>query len=103
MPVNPQDTIGRILKGYLVPGKTYPHPLPPELRQWYCYTIDGGHSIMIAVKTHYSPDKGVDEFLVPAPVKTVLRGYERKDGYILVDLPYSAKIGLVVPECDEEF
>lgn len=100
---NPSETIERFLGPYLVQGKRYPTTLPEELSSWYCYTSDGGHSVVIAVKSKYHRKSTPDEFLVPAPVKTVLRGYEQRDGYILVDLPYDTVLGLVVPEGDDEF
>lgn len=101
--MNTQQIIQRVLGRYLEPSKSYPTPLPDALRQWYCYTRDGGHSILVAVESLYSSGSDPSTFLVPAPVKTVLRGYEQRDGYIVADLPYNARIGLVVPPEDEEF
>lgn len=98
-----QQLIRRILKSYLDESKSYYQPLPPELAKWYCYTTDGGHSILVAVKSLYDPTKGPESFLVPAPVKTVLRGYTRDREYIIVNLPYSHEVGLIVPAGDDEF
>jgi hypothetical protein len=101
--MNPRQIIQKVLGKYLVLGKSYPKPLPKELQDWYCYTSDGGHSIVCVLKQHYRPGADLIEKLVPVPVKSVLRGYEQKGGYIVVDLPYSSEIGLMVPPGDDEF
>lgn len=101
--MNPQQIIKHIVGIYLVPGKQYPQPLPAELQPWYCYTRDGGHSIVCAIKSLYRPGGSPDDFLVTVPVKTVLRGYSQQNGYILVDVPYNSQVGLMVPEEDDEF
>ena len=85
-------------------GKSYPRQLPGELQAWYCYPLDCGHSIVVALKQCYTPGGDPRQFLVPAPVKAVLRaGYEQRDGYILVDLPYDNEIGLTTQPGDEEY
>ncbi|SRR6266568_5895454 len=101
--MNPQQTIERLFSGYLVPFKSYHQPLPAELQPWYCYTVDGGHSIACAIKSLYKANAHPDSFLVPVPVKSVLRGYQQQDGFILVDLPYDRNVGLVTPLGDDEF
>src|SRR5947199_9868467 len=101
--MNPQQIIQEQLGDYLVPGKTYPQPLLAALQAWYCYTRDGGHSIMCAVKSLYEPGTDPENFLVPVPIKSVLRGYQEQDGYIVVDLPYHRQFGLVTPAGDDEF
>jgi hypothetical protein len=101
--MNAREIIHQILDAYLVAGKTYPRPLPKELQEWYCYTVDGGHSIVCAIKRLYQPNATPDTFLVPVPVKSVLRGYTEQDGYILVDLPYDSQIGLMTPGEDDEY
>jgi hypothetical protein len=96
--------INRLLGSYLVRGKTYPKPLPSELQEWYCYTSDGGHSVMAAIKSLHSENGSPEEFLVPVPVKAVERvGYAVDHGYVVVDLPYSREIGLVTKADDDEF
>ena len=101
--MNQQAIIQSILRGYLISGQSYPQPLPEVLQSWYCYTCDGGHSIVCAVKQMYQPGVGPEAFLVPVPVKTVLRGYAEQDGYIIVDLPYDKQVGLITPQGDDEF
>lgn len=83
--------------------KTYPTELPEELKPYYCYTVDGGHSL-IALLTQFANKKKKDGYLVPACVKTVLRnGYEIKDGYLICDIPYNKDTGLEEPEEDFEY
>lgn len=41
-------------------------------------------------------------YLELAPVKTVLRGYDVVDGYIVIDVAYSPQNGLRVPPGDSE-
>jgi hypothetical protein len=95
--------VQQMLEGYLVAGKSYPQPLPPALQAWYCYTSDGGHSILCAIASRYRKGTDSSGFLVPAPVKSVLRGYTEQDGYIVVDLPYDSQVGLVTPGEDDEY
>lgn len=92
------------LSGYVVRGMSYPSPLPPELQEAYCYTSDGGHSIIVVLENEYHDGQRVEDNLVPAPVKTVLRrGYKIKDGYVWCNIPYSEELGLLTEEDDDEF
>lgn len=84
-------------------SKSYPGQLPPELAVWYCYPTDAGHSIVSVLKQHYQPDIDLTDFLIPVPVKSVLRGYDVKEEYIVVDLPYDSTLGLITPEEDNEY
>lgn len=97
--------VQRVLRGYLVAGASYPAPLPAELALWYCYTRDGGHSIVVVLTSQVQPGEDVEGSLVPAPVKAVLRvGYEaRSDGYVWCDLPYDPDLGLVTDPGDDEY
>lgn len=103
----PQEIVESVMWGYLVPDKHYHSPLPDQLAPWYCYTIDGGHSIAVVVSSHVGakmPGESYDEYLVPAPVKAVLRaGVTEVDGYLWCDLPYDIDIGLVVEDGDDEY
>ena len=104
MRLNHKPIIEQLLGSSLVTSKTYPRPLPEELQAWYCYTTDGGHSILCALKSAYVPDADPASFLVPAPVKSVLRaGYHQQDGYIVVDLPCDSQVGLRTPVEDDEY
>jgi hypothetical protein len=100
----PAALIAEHLGGYLVPGHTYPAGLPAELQPWYCYTSDGGHSIMVAIAAHYQPGADPAEFLAPAPVRAVTRaGWQVRDGFVVADLRYDPDLGLIADEADTEF
>jgi hypothetical protein len=104
MTTTPQEHIEHALGGSLVPGKTYPHPLSAQIEPWYCYTVDGGHSICVIIMSQVKPGEPLEDFLVPAPVKTVLRaGVAKRNGFLWCDLPYDDTRGLVVPEGDNEY
>ena len=98
-----ETAIGRHIAG-VVPGKTYPTPLPGELAPWYAYTADGGHSIAVALAGFYTRGGDPAEFLVPAPVRSVIRaGWTAQDGWIICDLPYDAETGLITDPADGEY
>lgn len=103
-----QQTIERYFAGtpFLVRGKAYPSPLPPELADWYCYTSDGGHSILCLLEENAGAafaSHAEFENLVPAPVKAVLRGYRIVHGYVVADLAYDPDLGLITEAEDDEF
>jgi hypothetical protein len=100
-----QQIIKTVLAGWLITGKRYPSSLPEELDPWYCYTVDGGHSILCLLKneTDFSDKSNLYQHSLPVPVKAVLHGYEIKDGWIVVDLPYSSEIGLMIDAGDDEY
>jgi hypothetical protein len=101
---SPAEIIAKQLGRYLVAGRTYLNPLPPELQAWYCYTADGGHSILVAVAAHYKSGGDPDEFLVTAPVKAVQRaGWQLRDGFVVADLEYDPHRGLTTDESDDEY
>lgn len=67
-----------------------------------------GHCIFAILQQHQveafnSPCPG--EHLLPLPVKSVMRGFETKAGYILAvagELEYSELFGLMTPDEDSE-
>jgi hypothetical protein len=88
----------------------YYKPIPKELEDWYVFTLDGGHNIFVLLKQSKkelknNPQKSYEDFMVPCPVKTVLKGYTvNNDGIIVVDgLHYSKEKGLVIPEENFEY
>lgn len=101
-----QRTIATCLGGLNDSSKAYPTELPPELKRWYCYPIDAGHSILCILKADWDGRtvnwKSLDH-CVPVPVKTVLRGYSIHDGLVIVDVPYDMEVGLLSPEEDDEY
>lgn len=104
MPDNAQLIRAAGLDGWVLPGRTYPRPLPEGLRDFYCYTRDGGHSLLVVLGNEYRHGEPPERFVVPAPVKMVLRhGFQQRDGYLWSDLPYAKDIGLQVRDEDIEF
>lgn len=119
MPASPALLRLADLEKYVIPGKQYPVPLPPELESSYSYLLDGGHSIIVVLENEYraattDPDALVplSDYLVPAPVRTVLRqGYTVKQHLIECEvrsliwcrIPYSPELGLLTEEGDDEF
>ena len=101
--MEPKQVVQRVLAGWLVPGKRYPRPLPVEIAPWHCYTADGGHSIVVVLRRDFRPGADLTDSLVPAPVKSVLRGYAIEDGYVVCDLPYDPDLGLRTPPEDDEY
>lgn len=92
------------LEPWILPGRTYPNPLPDDVRPFYCYTRDGGHSLLVVVENEYRAGQKPERFAIPAPVKTVLRaGYHVKDRLLWSTLPYHSDSGLVVEEGEVEF
>ena len=92
------------LEKWVLPGRTYPHPLPDDLTPYYCYTRDGGHSILVVVENEYRQGDPPVRFIIPAPVKTVLKaGYHLRDGLVWAVLPYDSDDGLKVNDEDVEY
>lgn len=92
------------LERYVLPGRRYHSALPPELEAAYCYTVDGGHSVIVVLENEYVEGSPVEDWLVPAPVRAVVRaGYTVRDGLVWCRLPYSREIGLLTREEDDEW
>lgn len=100
---SPAEIIREQLGRYLVEGVRYHSELPAELAAWYVYTSDGGHSIVAVLAATMSGAADLTRLLVPVPVRSVLRGYELRDGYVVVDLPYDPALGLLTPAEDDEY
>ena len=92
------------LEGFVLPGRNYHSPLPAELLPFYCYTKNGGHSVIVILENEVRPGQDPVRFAVPAPVKSVLRaGWHMHDGWPWCTLPYNPEIGLKDAEQDAEF
>lgn len=106
--MNPRQIITESLGAYLTqPQPAYPRPLPADIAPWYCYTGDGGHSVLglLAEQVELWTDNPLD-YLVPIPVKSVLRGYRVEHGYIVStspDVGYDRNRGLLTPREDDEY
>ena len=92
------------IERWVIPGRSYPSPLPDELLAFYCYTRDGGHSIIVVLENEVLPGEDPARFAVPAPVKMVLRsGWIMRQGWPWCQLPYNEDTGLAVSDEDLEF
>ena len=92
------------LEPWVLPGRTYPHSLPDDLAPYYCYTRDGGHSILVVVENEYRPGDSPVRFIIPAPVKMVMKSrYHLKDGFVWAVLPYNRDDGIRVDNDDVEY
>ncbi|MEU5181188.1 hypothetical protein AB0G49_14160 [Streptomyces longwoodensis] len=108
MSVSPREVIAQSLPGMVDFGRPYGRPLPEELAPWHCYTLDGGHCILVVLDDGRLGDQPsreeIEGRLVPAPVKAVEReGWRMVDGFVVCKLPYDPVLGLVVPEEDDEY
>jgi hypothetical protein len=92
------------LADWVLPGRKYPGVLPEGVRDYYCYTRDGGHSLLVVLEDEYRHGAPPERFVVAAPVKMVLReGYRLRDGYLWAKLPYTRDVGLAVRDEDVEY
>jgi len=103
--MNKSEIIEKFFEGtsFLVRGKKYPAPLPAGLADWYCYTSDGGHSILVLIEDKFDENDLDWKELCPAPVKAVLRDYRAVGEFIAAKLKYDSEIGLISDLQDEEF
>lgn len=101
--MNPSEIARRVCGQFYVPGQTYPGNIPAEIQPWYAYCADGGHCIVCCLAQHYEDEGDLTSELLPVPVKSVLRGYEIKRGYVLVTFPYNPSYGLITPPEDDEY
>lgn len=106
--VNPREVIARSLGHMVDLGRTYGRALPDDLARWHCYTLDGGHSILVVLDDGTLGDapsrSKIEDQLVPAPVKAVERaGWRMLDGFVVCKLPYDPELGLVTDPEDDEY
>lgn len=101
--VEPKELIEKVCGNEIVPDKVYPKPLVEDLKPWYVYIEDSGHCLLAVLEQFSHSDREISTHMMAVPVLSVLRGYEIRDGYIIVDLPYHATRGLLVPSEDEEY
>ncbi len=95
------------LPGLFDSEKSYHSPLPQELVEWYRYSRDCGHSIICILKAYeaevFELSNDPCDFLIPVPVKAVLRSYTVSNDFIIADLDYSSATGLRVNPEDYEY
>jgi len=85
--------------------RTYPRELPDQIRPWYCFA-DRGHSVVATLPQFLDGTDDLSQVLFPIPVRSVLRGWEEKQGVIVATsdlLNYDNLFGLECPDEDEEF
>ncbi len=86
--------------------KTHPK-LDPMLARWYAYPEDAAHSIECVLRVHadqaFKAGGDPAEYLIPVPVRAVLRGYTVERGYVIANLEYDPAFGLVTDEGDSEY
>jgi len=85
---------------------SYPGVIPEELKPFYDYLPTQGHSIKIipSMFEEKAMNGDPEEFLIPAPVKTVLRcGIRWAKGYPVAPIPFIPGHGLAVPPDDTEY
>jgi hypothetical protein len=81
--------------GFLVRGKSYPAELPAVVEDYYCYTTDGGHSILCLIEGQFDYQaRELWKSLCPVPVKHVLRGHRVHAGFPVVVAEYDPEVGL---------
>lgn len=83
----------------------YPGRVPDDLRPFYRYVPGQGHLIRVIPSLHEAEAMAgdADQYLLPAPVKTVLRcGVRWVKGYPVAPIPYIPGHGLAVPPDDTE-
>lgn len=105
--MNKQQIIAENLGAMNNRAQKYHSPLSPTLAGWYCYPLDGGHSILCLLakdlSAAFETNQKVSDYLLPVPVKSVLRGFTIVNDFVVVDLPYSSDYGLKINDEDEEF
>ncbi len=92
------------LARFCLPGRTYPRPLPDDLRPFYCYPADSGHSIIVVLANVIPAGADPWQYAVPAPVRSVLRaGWTVRGGLPWCTLPYDQDLGLLTPDEETEY
>lgn len=89
-----------------ITGGDYPGFIPLDLREFYIYSPDKGHCIKIipSILEMEATKENPEQFLRPAPVKTVLRcGFRWLKGYPVAPIPFIPSHGLAIPPEDLEF
>ncbi|HPS58774.1 MAG TPA: hypothetical protein PK514_11775 [Spirochaetota bacterium] len=101
-----EKIIKQLLEENVEPGIKYHSSLPPDISPWYVYTMKSGHRVLCVPEKSIQADMTEADYgnsLVSAPVKTVLRGYTVRDGFVIVDCEYSADTGFAAEQEDREF
>lgn len=98
-----------VCRGLPIKHRDYPGSLLPKLKPWHAYVADAGHCVFAILQQHEADafaSGQPEQYLIPMPVKSVLRGFETREGFILSvagDLEYHPALGLRTPEGDNEY
>lgn len=86
--------------------RPYHSALPSDILKWHCYVADCGHNILCLPKClvdEVFATENIQGFLAPIAVRTVLRGYLMREGYVIVDVEYDPLLGIDTPDGDDEY
>lgn len=101
-----QDLINKLMQQGIDTGVRYHSALPEELLQWYLYTRETGYRLLCIPKSEIAENMIEEDYndrLVSASVKSVLRGYTLRNGFIIADSDYDAVKGFLTESEDREF
>lgn len=101
-----EEIIEKLLAERVDPRVKYHSPLPGDLAPWYVYTVKSGYRILCVLRNDIAgcvSDADYRSRLVSAPVKTVLRGYDILNGFVVIDSTYSPDTGFISEQEDREF
>jgi len=89
-------------RGRRIDQGTYMADRPP----FAVVTVHGDRAVRLefVLENEWRPGSPVEDWLVPAPVRAVLRaGYTVRDGLVWCRLPYSSEVGLLTPPEEDEY
>jgi hypothetical protein len=98
-----RELVRQLSGAYYVADRFYYTDLPLEIQPWYVYLSDCGHNIVCILESDYRAGEDLTKFLLPVPVKAALKNYRIANGYVVVNIPYDPKEGLLISERDDEF
>jgi hypothetical protein len=97
------ETFGPQWRDLISLDTEYHLELPDELNKWHVFVMDSGHSILCLLETfiHTVQENKYEDYLLPVPVKSVLRNYRIENNIVIVNLQYDKKFGLIGYEDDD--
>lgn len=106
--MNNREIVMNFFKSFpeMLSSVPYHSELPSDIAEWHCYVADCGHNILSLPKCLVEEalaSNNIQGFLAPVSVKTVLRGYQMLEGYVVVDVKFDPLLGIDGPEDDEEY
>jgi len=101
-----EQIIKKLLEENVIPGIKYHSPLNSDISPWYVYTGSSGHRVLCIPEhalTENMTKTDYEDRLISAPVKTVLKGYTLRDGFVIITTEYNNVTGLITEQEDREF